>query len=43
MSINQVKKYEDKVDIIQIGSRNMYNYELLKEVGKQKTPILLNH
>ena len=35
------KKYADKVDIIQIGCRNMYNYELLKEVGKLNTPVIL--
>lgn len=40
-SIEQVKKYGDKLDIIQIGARNMYNYELLKEVGKLNTPVLL--
>ena len=28
-------------DIIQIGSRNMQNYSLLKEVGKTKHPVLL--
>ena len=28
-------------DMLQIGSRNMYNYSLLKEIGKLKTPILL--
>lgn len=28
-------------DMIQIGSRNMYNYTLLEEIGKQKTPVLL--
>ncbi|MGH4140968.1 3-deoxy-7-phosphoheptulonate synthase [Clostridium sp.] len=28
-------------DMLQIGSRNMYNYSLLKEVGKLETPILL--
>ncbi len=28
-------------DIIQIGSRNMYNYPLLKEIGKIDKPILL--
>ena len=28
-------------DIIQIGARNMQNYELLKEVGKTKKPVLL--
>lgn len=40
-SIEQVKKYGNKLDIIQIGTRNMYNYELLKEVGKLKTPVIL--
>jgi len=40
-SIEQVRKYGDKIDIIQIGARNMYNYELLKEVGKLNTPVLL--
>ncbi|MBR4262881.1 MAG: 3-deoxy-7-phosphoheptulonate synthase [Bacilli bacterium] len=40
-TIEQVKKYGDKIDIIQIGTRNMYNYELLKEVGKTKTPVIL--
>lgn len=29
------------VDIIQVGSRNMQNYALLKELGKLKQPILL--
>ncbi len=29
------------VDIIQIGARNMQNFDLLKEVGKTKKPILL--
>lgn len=28
-------------DMIQIGSRNMYNYSLLREVGKTRTPVLL--
>lgn len=40
-SIDQVRKYGEKLDIIQIGTRNMFNYELLKEVGKLKTPVLL--
>jgi 3-deoxy-7-phosphoheptulonate synthase len=29
------------VDIIQIGARNMQNFNLLKEVGKSKIPVLL--
>lgn len=41
MTIEHVRKYADKIDIIQIGSRNMYNYELLKELGKHNTPVLL--
>jgi 3-deoxy-7-phosphoheptulonate synthase len=36
--IDLVSKY---ADMLQIGSRNMYNYSLLKEVGKLKIPILL--
>lgn len=31
----------DYADIIQIGSRNMYNYSLLKIIGKTKRPVLL--
>ena len=31
----------DEVDIIQIGARNMKNFDLLKEVGKTKKPVLL--
>jgi len=29
------------VDIIQIGARNMYNYPILREVGKLRKPVLL--
>ena len=31
----------DYIDIVQIGSRNMHNYTLLKEVGKLDKPVLL--
>lgn len=31
----------EEVDIIQIGARNMQNFDLLKEVGKCRKPILL--
>ena len=41
LTIEQVNKYGKDIDIIQIGSRNMYNYELLKEIGKIDKPILL--
>ena len=38
----QIEEFERYVDIIQIGARNMQNFELLKEVGKRTTkPILL--
>ena len=40
MNINDLDVF-DGVDIIQIGARNMQNFDLLKEVGKCKTPILL--
>ncbi len=41
MSIEQVRRYADKIDIIQIGARNMYNYELLKELSIYNKPVLL--
>ena len=31
----------DEVDLIQVGARNMQNFELLKDLGKIKKPILL--
>jgi 3-deoxy-7-phosphoheptulonate synthase len=31
----------EQVDVIQVGARNMQNFELLKELGKLKKPILL--
>ncbi len=31
----------EEVDVIQVGARNMQNFELLKELGKTKKPILL--
>jgi len=31
----------ENVDIIQVGARNMQNFELLKELGKTRKPILL--
>jgi 3-deoxy-7-phosphoheptulonate synthase len=32
---------EPYADVIQLGARNMYNYDLLKRAGKSKKPILL--
>jgi len=40
MNINQLPLF-DEVDIIQIGARNMQNFDLLREVGKLNKPILL--
>ena len=40
MDSSQLPLFED-VDIIQIGARNMQNFELLKEIGKLDKPILL--
>lgn len=33
--------FNEKVDLVQIGARNMQNFELLKEAGKMSKPILL--
>lgn len=41
MSEKQIEAAHDYVDIFQIGARNMYNYELLKEVGRTNKPVLL--
>lgn len=42
MSSDKIDEFEKYVDVIQIGARNMQNFELLKEVGKRTTkPILL--
>lgn len=41
MSTELVEKLAEDVDVLQIGARNMQNYELLKEVGKTKRPVLL--
>lgn len=41
MSVKWIDEFEESVDVIQIGARNMQNFDLLKEVGKTKTPVLL--
>ena len=40
MSVAHIDQFAD-VDLIQIGARNMQNFELLKEVGKMHKPVLL--
>lgn len=41
MDKDHIGMFEEYVDIIQIGARNMQNFSLLKELGKINTPILL--
>ena len=41
MSTDDIERFEKDVDIIQIGARNMQNFDLLKKVGKLNKPILL--
>ncbi|MDR0944231.1 MAG: 3-deoxy-7-phosphoheptulonate synthase [Ruminococcus sp.] len=40
MSADDLPLFED-IDVIQVGARNMQNFELLKELGKTQKPILL--
>lgn len=41
MDVRDIDEVCAVVDIIQIGSRNMYNYPLLREVGKTKKKVIL--
>jgi len=41
MSIDQVERMGQSVDMYQIGARNMQNFDLLKAVGKTQIPVLL--
>jgi len=40
MEISQLELFEE-VDMIQVGARNMQNFNLLKELGRSRKPILL--
>ena len=40
MNANHLPLFEE-VDVIQVGARNMQNFELLKELGRTQKPILL--
>lgn len=40
MNINTLDLF-DNVDVIQVGARNMQNFDLLKELGRTRKPILL--
>ena len=41
MSSSRAELFEEYVDLIQIGARNMQNFDLLKTVGKMNKPIML--
>ena len=40
MGVRDLPLFED-VDVVQIGARNMQNFDLLREVGRLKKPVLL--
>ena len=41
MSTDDISYFADHVDVIQVGARNMQNFDLLKRLGKVDKPILL--
>jgi len=41
MSLEQVELIENYADILQVGARNMQNFNLLTRLGKSKKPVLL--
>ena len=41
MSPYDIETFVEEVDVIQVGARNMQNFELLKELGRTDKPILL--
>src|SRR5436190_2148297 len=41
MNQTQIPMFIDLVDILQVGARNMQNFDLLKELGKLRKPVLL--
>lgn len=41
MAADKIERFVEDVDVIQVGARNMQNFELLKELGKTNKPILL--
>ena len=41
MDLTQIPMIMEYVDVLQVGARNMQNYNLLKEVGKVPMPVLL--
>lgn len=41
MSVAQIQKFAHRIDVIQIGARNMQNYDLLKAAGQIQKPVIL--
>ena len=41
MKAEDLPAFEETIDILQVGARNMQNYELLKALGKSKKPVML--
>lgn len=41
MSTDYIEEFLKRVDVIQVGARNMQNFDLLKQLGKTNKPILL--
>ncbi|KGK81769.1 3-deoxy-7-phosphoheptulonate synthase [Clostridium sp. HMP27] len=41
MSPQYIERFVEDVDVIQVGARNMQNFDLLKQLGKTNKPILL--
>ena len=41
MSERKLPEFEEYVDLIQVGARNMQNFDLLKALGKSTKPVLL--
>jgi chorismate mutase / prephenate dehydratase len=41
MASDQVRRMADAADILQVGARNMQNFDLLRQVGKVDRPVLL--
>ena len=41
MDINQIEVVSKYADILQVGARNMQNFTLLRELGRQRKPIML--
>jgi 3-deoxy-7-phosphoheptulonate synthase len=41
MAVEQVQRLAQAADILQVGARNMQNFDLLRELGKVDRPVLL--